>query len=463
MTKKPVFILLAALALLAVLIAVFIALGDAPEAPLAEESAPGIPLLRGERPLRIEVHGADYILLEQTGADGETEHLIEGLDDAVPLHTGLISAAFTAAQSLEANALIDGAGLPADYGLDEHAARVTFYYADGASAELRVGSPAPDGTSAYVLVDGAHAAASPDTVYAAAISSLEPFLLDAMSYVSPAVTQADTEGMRFASAVFSGVPSAAGGADADVLLEFVDSSLYVSGVERPAHPYKSYLATQSLFGLVADEVVAIGYDEHELLHYGLDRPYSSVYLHGASQGEITLHTSAPDAHGNVYFHRAELPVIYSVAAEKLPWLDMERFDFVDPRILTGNRDELASATLCIGGASYRWNTGADGTDKAYTFNGAPTRASDFEPFLDALFSGALTGFAQAADLPDSADAVAELTVTYTNGKSESLFLFPGPTRFHTVTYRDSPTSFAVSSTWLASVQKEAESLQSNLQ
>lgn len=463
MQYKSKIILLVCVLILLVLLALLLI----PDWTRPEDAVPGISesasvqvYASASPPASITVQNSisRYTVLVGGTAD-DPVYEIESFDESVPLNKSMLLALGNGAGSLTATAAIENPGgdLTA-FGLHQPATAVVTFQ-DGGAVTLHIGAAAPDGASMYVQAEGDGVSGAPDTIYAAPMSAVSNYLLGAMDFIHPTLTQAVTSGALFDTATFGGALR-----ETPVVVERVppvsadtpNTYVVTSPVRRDIDDYFGVLNLQSLFGLISSGVVSIvdpdAPDEVTLARYGLQEPYSVVALTGTAEGDFTLSASAPDADGNVYVMRSGVPLIYRFAEGALSWLEAGVEDLADMTILYPTLNDLSEILLTTSGgtltpAAYDFTLSGEDREMEVFLDGQALDLDVFRDFFFLLTEGALTAY--TASGPDDPTPLLTVSLFYRDGAgSETVRFYKGPLRSCYVRFDNDDEYWLTTSTYV---------------
>lgn len=205
------------------------------------------------------------------------------------------------------------------FGLDLPSAIVEIDF-DSAVCRLEIGGRVPGENARYVRFQGEAA------VYR--WYGADGFLCRAQDFISKRITPPAPKETSVISVLFSGTIR-----EEELVLEceMLENSIWkiVSRENETTDRQNVQDAVSALFSLEADEIAAYNPTPSELAAYGLSQPYSAVevsYTDGAGQAHRwELSASAP-LDGTVYLLRDNIPIVYKIKVDALPWLELQYKD-----------------------------------------------------------------------------------------------------------------------------------------
>ncbi len=386
-----------------------------------------------------------YSIVAQKNAD-KLEPTIKGLEkfslDTYGLGTAWESAkALVAKQVVTENATADDL---ATYGLNSPRASALITRADNSKATVLFGGDAPGGAGMYTKLE------SDAKVYLVASAIAEPYFRPNYAYVNKTISATDPEFKGFDKITFSGTnypeqiviertPEKAKEAGGMMLNTHGITSPIVSGTDSQ----KGLEPLATLYGLLANEVVAVTDDAATLAKYGLTDPPTVVSVVGAEGNpEMTfkLRISAPDPAGEVYLIKDSTPIIYKLSASALPWLPLKLFDYMEKMALIPHIDTVSEVKVTLPDKTYVYKLNGTGDDLKVQLDGKDLTdvkkengdvveaVKNFKQFYQYLISASYDSPTDET-IPTGAKPIVEIQYSYNNGHSpETLRFFAGPTR-----------------------------------
>jgi hypothetical protein len=236
------------------------------------------------------------------------------------------------------------------FGLASPRARVVIRPGRGGETALLIGAAAPDGGSVYVKTEAAPA------IHLAAAGDVDLLLKGFLDFADLRITppaEPESGDVLFERIVLGG--AVRGGSPVKIERDEAAAPPGFPGILvspwRITSPVNAGLSLdrgisplESLFGLMAARAAARINSNAELERFGLADPWSTVAVSGTS-GSFMLEASAPDTSGNVYIRREGVPLIYSVPASSLPWLELSWFDLMDKLVIVPFIDSVSSVEV----------------------------------------------------------------------------------------------------------------------
>lgn len=345
--KRSAVLLAGMLAMILLLAGGLLLLRDIPEEPEGPASAnrEQVRLMEDLTAIdALEVDGPLGTYRLTVAPDGSAT--VEGIEPAYLDQTAAVRAA---------NAVRSLAGKPAgetdlaQYGLEAPETVMTIR-SGGDDRKLLVGNEAPGGYGRYVRVDG--------TTMVYVTPGLEDALKSKLDFVDRKVVDAPAaEGVVPASLVLGGTARTqeivfgipGGGSDgvvSPVQLRLLSHHSYSINYEGTVE------VLQGLFHITAEAVACYNPTQEELEAYGFAEPYASA-AYCWEGGKCTLLASRPQD-GGVYLMRQGVPVIYTISASALPWLDWQYADVVTRFLLLPDIYTLSGVELESRGERFRY-------------------------------------------------------------------------------------------------------------
>lgn len=252
------------------------------------------------------------------------------------------------------------------YGLDSPKAEASITYKDGETLSLAVGNDAAGNAGTYVTVNGE------DKVYLFSSAKVDTFSYSLLEYVSKEITPSEedavaaanggevsssedgqTQAPQFAKMTLSGAVR-----EEPIVVEPAGDISGISQFNITSPRVKSADYTKiseyvgAVYGLTADEVVAVNPTDEDLETYGLKEPYSTLVA-DFDVGTVTLLASAPDEDGNVCVMNGDKTnVIYRMEAETLTWLNATYSDLATKLLFTPNIKDVKTMTVTTADKTY---------------------------------------------------------------------------------------------------------------
>lgn len=351
----------------------------------------------------------------ETPENETTKYTIKGFED-FDLQGGVPAEIGSAASSLSFTRVIslDG-GKSADFGLDKPRASVTAEYRDNTKALIYVGSDAPQAAGTYVRFGDS------DTVYLVEAEAVAPFdkgINDLMSLIINSSGETD-EDNRVSSITVGGANF-----PETIKLEAYDGEK-VSASFRVTAPFEGYanemessLISGGIRGLYALSVDLINPTDKQLAEAGLDKPYAEVTAEYPDT-TVSLIAAKPDG-DNVQIMEKGGRLVYTVAADKVPWVNTSAEKLVNEYALYPKLTALSGMKVTSGGKTYEFKlsskeittTDDDGNETSSTVS--TVYYGDKEIAIDkfyAFYNDA--AMIELADAKQEKAGAPELTLEYT--------------------------------------------------
>ncbi len=164
---------------------------------------------------------------------------------------------------------------------------------------------------------------------------------------------------------------------------------------------------EGLCNLQAESVLKIAPTEEDLQNYGLSAPF--LQLHADFLGErLDLRCSRPSKDGEIFLQKDELPVIYMIQEENVPWLSLCPESISEEEIFSVDYDDCTTVTVTTAEKNRRF-TKWDGT----VLSGSQQiEESNFADFFD--FSTEIIPCGIALREQTEEDPLLTLRFSYTN-------------------------------------------------
>ncbi len=356
--------------------------------------------------------------------------------NGLPEDASLIGSAATKARNISSTRLVDEK--PSDlkqYGLDKPQATVKVSSSDG-DKTFEIGAYTAGNSEMYVKsAEGA--------VYVVYKSTLEPFLMPLTYYVDKTLTafypKYDAEaGLLFPP--YKSITLGGTGREQEINIiptvkkEDDDTPVFYS--YEMTSPRKTsvdsaerVLKLMDLFGIKADETIALRPTEEELEGYGLKEP---VYTIKASYEEDDFKGTLDIKLGNTkdgryYAMTGDVPVVYAVSEGAIPIAKAGYMDLIPRLVFIPYINKVSTLTLDLDGKSYKFELVTNEEDELTVTMGGETISSDiFRKFYQLLIY--VTADEELTE-EVSGRASIKMTYDYNDGKkSDVLELIPYGTR-----------------------------------
>lgn len=361
--------------------------------------------------------------LEANTPKGEaTVYTLKGYED-FGIQSGIPDSVANAAAKLEFTkvASVDGKDKK-EFGLENPRATVTVTYLDKTKAQFKVGSEAPQSAGTYVQFG------TEGTIYLCSTETVDPFTLGLTDFMDLNINKSaeSTDDSKLSSVTISGSAF-----DKEIVLVPNDNpnndSSYrmTSPTEGYANENESSLIDGGLRGLYADSAVLVNPSKEQLGKVGLATPYAKVT---AVYPDLTVKLigSKPGSDGKCYVMQDGGKVVYSIGADKVPWVNTSYEKLVSEYVLkptmtalsglSVKTDKTYDFTLKSETKTTTDDAGEESTSTstAVSYGDKELELGDFTNFYDALTLIKL-------DTPNakSAGGSPELSVTYTYSDGSS--------------------------------------------
>lgn len=354
--------------------------------------------------------------IQQQNADADAPgYTIEGLPQE-DINSTLLKSVMTACASLTAKQQVDAGSDLSAYGLDSPRATVDVTYEDS-SAKMLIGDDAPGGEGTYAKVG--------DNVYLIATSRLSNMLLSRYGFVGKTITGGTSEQATFQKITLTGgkfgetpvvIEQADEQSEASAMMG-MGSYLISAPIQAGLDLDKGITPLSALFGVTATEVVgdATGDDSQNLTPYGLFPPYMTAEVVSGDPeiGDFTLSVSQPDAEGNVFVRSSEKTFVYQLAADSLPWMELDLFTLREKMVILPHIDSVSEVEVVVDDQVYLFTLEGEGDELKATVNGNELDAANFRKFYQTLIAASYDSEveAQASGTDAEAEAAAESETT----------------------------------------------------
>lgn len=286
-------------------------------------------------------------ILAETPENETTQYTIQGFED-FDLQTGVPAEIGSAAAALDFSRVIslDG-GHSAEFGLDKPRASVTVTYNDGTTALIVVGDDAPQAAGTYVRFG------STETVYltdAEVIAAFDKSINDLMSLtINSAAAESDDNRVQSITLSGSNFP------DSIELVPYDgEKASFSYRVTAPFEGYanelESSLVEGGIRGLYAESVDLINPTQAQLKEAGLDKPYAKIK---AVYPDCTISLLASEPKDDaVQLMEEGGKLVYSVPADKVPWVTTSADKLVNEYVLYPKLVALSDMSVTTGGKTY---------------------------------------------------------------------------------------------------------------
>ena len=318
----------------------------------------------------------------------------------------------------------------ADYGFDKPRSTVTVSYTDNTKAIIIVGNDAPQQAGTYIKFG------TGDTVYVANTETVSAFDYGLTDLISLAINDAadNTDNNAASEITLSGSAF-----PQEVVLEPNDNENYSNSYKmtapskRLANESESSLVTGAVRGMYASAVKMVAPSEEQRRELGLTAPYAALT---AVYPDVTVQLTAskPDKDGNVYLMADGKNVVYTVEADKVPWVKTGFEKLCAEYVCNPKMTELTDMTVKADGKTYDFTleskesvtTDDDGVETASTVTEVSCGGKEIEIGSFSNFFNDIALMAPSDVKTGSGSGSEALSVTYTfaDGSSDSVSFVP---------------------------------------
>lgn len=296
--------------------------------------------------------------LAANGAGASSELTIRGWEKLSLDSYGLGQAASNAS-AMQAKEVITENATADDlktFGFDNPRANVTVQLQSGSSHVILFGGNAPGSEGVYVKLK------DENKIYLIADSTALPYFKPATAYVNKTITATDPEFKGFDKITLSGTDypepiviertpeteqSAAG--------ITLNTHSIMSPVKRNLDSQKGLEPLQTVYGLLANDVVAVDDSAETLEKYGLKEPAVVISVTGQTdEMTFTLQISKPDENGEVHLIKNGSKVIYELSPSAMPFLNLSVFDMMDKMVVVPNIQTVSKVILTTPEKTYEF-------------------------------------------------------------------------------------------------------------
>lgn len=248
---------------------------------------------------------------------------------------------------MAASKLIDKSGSRyAEYGLAEPRAEAKIVFSDDSSVHLRLGNDAPDNMGVYMLCN------DDKNVYLVPANMVDMFFVDKLQMFDKQLTGAIGE------RVVSSIDIKGTGYEQDISIG-LNTNHTTAGSYVMEKPYRAgcddvkvQTTGNSVFGLNADEVVAVGVEKSGLSEYGLDKPYEEFKAELSDGSVITVIAGKKDSDGYCYLTVPSKTIVYRTKTESLTWYEAGKNDFLSDGVLVPDQNTVDKLVVSEDGKDY---------------------------------------------------------------------------------------------------------------
>lgn len=345
---------------------------------------------------------------------------------------------------ITASQIVDKTGTRyADFGLDKPRATISVVYSDNTTKTFYIGNDAAGSESTvYIRFEG------DKYVYLVALDTVSMFLDDGLQLFDKSLSielerDAYAESLTISGTFLDTPIKISASDDTTTYSSYMMFSPYREICDDDT--FKSYC--EVFFDLYADTVIAVDIEESELSKYGLDKPYSDVFV-TSTCGSIHILTSKPDENKKCYVMAAGETIVYQCDAEDLPWLEISYKLFLSDIITAPNTIKMSEMNVKTSTSSHSFklthktNTNLDEKESIISTVNCNGKNIDYQYFLN--FISNLSEMTRTEREPDNApkdelilsvsfvyEDVTNTLEVYSSGKSDAVVVLNGVTEAYT--------------------------------
>ena len=298
-----------------------------------------------------------------------------------------------------------------EFGFDKPRAVATITYTDDTKAIITVGADAPQERGTYVKFgDG-------KDIYLVETDIVSPFLYGVNDLISLVINDSAAD---VATSQAQVIEVTSGGSSFTLKpytgAKFSSSYYLTEPQTRFASEGESSKIDGGIRGLYANTVKLVNPSAAQLADAGLDKPYATLYAE-YSDGNVRLSASKPDSDGEVNLMLDGRNIVYTISAEKVPWVSTSFEKLVSEYVLYPKMTALTG--MKVNGTDYTLNTRESHTTDDEGNESTSTVTTVFEGDKELQIENFSTFYDNAAMIalanPDEAvvSGSPELTLTYT--------------------------------------------------
>lgn len=366
--------------------------------------------------IHVENKQGSFDVTANTPEGEATVYTLVGYED-FDLQTGAPDSIANAAARLEFSMIagLDDGG--SDFGFDDPRSVVTVEYTDGTKSIFTLGNEAPQNKGAYAKFGDS------DEIFVVNSQTVAPFDFGVNDLISLTInTSAEAEENAQASEI-----AITANGESVTLVPNTENNLNGSyfltePVKMIAGESESSKIEGGIRGLYADKVVMVNPSSGQLSDLGLSEPYAKVK---AVYPDVTvsLFASKPDSEGKINLMVDGGKVVYTLSAEKAPWVTTSREKLKSDYVLSPKMTSLKTMNindtkldLSSRESTVTDDQGSETTSTITTvFRGTEEiQLDNFSPFFDEAAMIAL-----ADDKAENPSGKAALTISYTYADGSS--------------------------------------------
>ena len=290
------------------------------------------------------------------------------------------------------------------YGLDAPKRKVEVVLNDGQKTTVLIGNTTIDGSLCYLMLDGEN------KVYTKSASGTDSLAMVLAKLRDNAIYSLDEEDVR-------GFTLERKGAEKIVLeKEFAKND---KGEEYHTWKMRSPLIKEANEYNLSKEVMetltvqnavsVVRASGANLSEYGLADPaatYQIQYVDNGQEKKVSIAVGSETGE-NTYLKETDKPTVYTVATEKLKFLNVSYLQLVDKLIHLENIENVDSVTVSGKGSSYEMVISGSGDTASYAINGKSIEEKPFKAAYQAVLGLTLEDFTKTG-----MSGTAEYTITY---------------------------------------------------
>lgn len=351
-----------------------------PETPAANDIIYVFGGTSPEEPIEINIHNeyGDFVIDKNKTADTSASGLTIKGWESLSLDDYSLGQAASNAKSMIAKQVISENATAEElktFGLDNPRASVTARFQNADNTVILFGLNAPGSEGVYVKLK------DENKIYLVSDSMALPYFKPATAYVNKTITATDPEFKGFDKITLSGAnypePIVIERTPEDVISAggiSLNTHAIISPIKRSIDSQKGLEPLSTVYGLLANDVVAVDDSDAVLEKYGLKVPATVISVVGDTpEMTFTLSISDPDANGEVHLIRNSSKVIYELSASALPFLSLSLFDMMDKLVIVPNIANVSKVILTTPAKTYEFVLTHQEEDNKVdvTLNGVP--------------------------------------------------------------------------------------------
>lgn len=336
--------------------------------------------------------------------DGTTSELTEatvytlmGYED-MELLLGAPDSLANDAASVTSTKIVDDGSNKSDFGFDTPRATVKTTFTNGDVVTVYLGADAPGELGAYIMIDGV------EDVYLVASDAVDSYMFSAMDLLTTDIstTAATEEDAAFTKLVFGGTLFN----NEEVVLEhnentaFSESYVITSPDNTIANEETVTYMVNTIRGITADKVLAIGVEDSKLAEYGLDKPYMTI---DAEYPDLKLSYKASEPDENGDFYLMSDGIIYQINKERALWIGYTYEQMIPTSVMSPKLSGVSKITVTTAENTYEFDvktvieedsssdTTTERTVNKASYNGKDIDEANFNVYYQNLTSAQRTG------------------------------------------------------------------------